>query len=182
MARTVLCAPSALDEPGNLRRLQPAVRVAQDRLDRARVVGHRVLRKPDKLDAALDRHPLPLDRLAEDAFGLRLRDEQEVVVAAVHLREIETEHSPAAAIDAPGTSGVAEPDQFLGQSALLQQLQRSCLHSDGAGGRRRCGLLVDDAGRDAEAGQFQRGSQPGRPGADDQHRIRHAESPRLLSE
>ena len=56
------------DEPGRLRLLQPAVRVAQHDPDRVRVGGGHVLCQPNQLDAALDPNPLLFDRRAQDAL------------------------------------------------------------------------------------------------------------------
>src|SRR6266851_4770831 len=55
-----------------------------------------------ELDAALDPDPLLLDRRAQDALGLGLRNEQEVVIAAVDPREVEPKDALASAIEAGG--------------------------------------------------------------------------------
>jgi hypothetical protein len=150
----MLCAPSALDKPGRLRLLQPAVLVAQHDPHRVRFGGVHVLRQPNEFDAALDPDPLLLDRRAQDAFGLGLRNEQEVVIAAVDPREVEAKDALASAIETGGKAGVAKPNHLVRQAAQLKQLQRARLHPDGAGRRRGSGLLVDDADGDAQAGQF----------------------------
>ena len=140
---------------------------------RVRIGGEHVLRQPNQLDAALDPDPLLLDRRAQDALGLGLRNEQEVVIAAVDPREVESKDALAPAIEAGGEAGVAEPDHLVRQAAQLEQLQRARLYADGTGSRCGGGLLVDDANGDAEAGQFQRGCQSGWPGAHNQDSIRH---------
>jgi hypothetical protein len=90
------------DEPGRLRLLLPAVRVAQHDPHRVRVGGVHVLRQSNELDAALDPDPLLLDRRAQDTLGLGLRNEQEVVIAAVDPREVEAKDALASAIEAGG--------------------------------------------------------------------------------
>ena len=154
MARTVLCAPSALMSQGRLRLLQPAVRVAQHDPHRVRVGGEHVLRQPNELDAALDPDPLLLDRRAQDTLGLGLRNEPEIVIAAVDPREVEAKDTLGSAIETGGKAGVAKPDHLVRQAAQLEQLQRARLHPDGSGRRRGSGLHVDDADDDAQAGQF----------------------------
>jgi len=57
------------NEPGRLRLLQSAVRVAQHDRDRVRVGGGHVLRQLDQFDAALDPDPLLFDRRAQEAFS-----------------------------------------------------------------------------------------------------------------
>ena len=147
--------------------------MAQHDPHRVRIGGEHVLRQPNELDAALDPDPLLLDRRAQDALGLGLRNEQEVVIAAVDPREVEPKDALASAIEAGGEAGVAEPDHLVRQAAQLEQLQRARLYADGTGRRRGGGLLVDDADGDAQAGQFQRGRQSGWPGAHNQDSIRH---------
>jgi hypothetical protein len=136
-------------------------------------VGEHVLRQPNEFDAAFDPDPLLLDRRAQDALGLGLRNEQEVVIAAVDPREVEAKGALASTIEAGGKAGVAKPDHLVRQAAQLEQLQRARLHPDGTGSRCGRGLLVDNAQRDAETGQFQRGRQSGRSGANDQDGFGH---------
>ena len=136
-------------------------------------MGEHVLRQPNQLNAAFDPDPLLLDRRAQDTLGLGLRDEQEVVIAAVDPREVEPKDALASAIEAGGKAGVAQPDHLVRQAAQLEQFQRARLYADGTGGRRGSGLLVDDADWDSEAGQFQRGRQSGRPGTHNQDSVWH---------
>ena len=70
-------------------------------------------------------HPLLLDRRAQYAPGLGLRDEQEVGIAAVDPREVEAKDALASAIKAGGKAGVAKPDHLVRQAAQLEQLQRA---------------------------------------------------------
>ena len=121
------------DEPGRLRLLQSAVRVAQHDPDQVRVGGGHVLCQPNQLGAALDPDPLLFDRRAQDAFGLGLRNEQEVVIAAFNPREVEAKDALASAIKTGGKAAVAKPDRLVRQAAQLEQLQRARLHPDGTG-------------------------------------------------
>ena len=100
-----------------------------------------------------------------------------VVIATIDLGEIEAKHARAATVDAASQTGIAEADHLLGQAPLLQQLQRSRLHADGAGRPKRLRQLIHDTDANAEAGQFQRRGQAGRSGTNDQDRIRHGMSP-----
>lgn len=64
----------------------------------------------------------------------------------------------------------AELDKLVYQATHLEQFQRAGLDADGAGGRRRRVLLVDDSHRKSEARQFDRSRQARRSGADNQDR------------
>src|SRR6201993_2631906 len=79
---------------------------------------------------------------------------EEVAIAAVDPREVEAKGALASAIEAGGKAGVAKPDHLVRQAAQLEQLKRARLYADGTGRRRGGGLLVDDADGDAQAGQF----------------------------
>jgi hypothetical protein len=171
-----VCAFRA-DQPRRPRQFQPAVGVPQDGLDRRSFVRQRILRQSDQFHAALDRDAQRLDRLPRHLLGLGLRDQQNVVVAAVDAGEVDAEHAPASAVDAATPGEDTAADQPVGQAASRQQFQGARLHAEGAGCDRRPRLLVDDPHRDAEAGQFQRGGQSGGPGADDQDGTRHDGSP-----
>ncbi len=108
------CArPLGVDEPGRLRLLQPTAGVSQGDGDRARHRRPRVLREPDELDAALDRHTQPLQRLAQDALGLHLRDEEQVVMPAVEVAEVDVKQALAAAVDAAPGGWVAAAEHLL---------------------------------------------------------------------
>ncbi len=108
-------------------------------------MGEHVLRQPNELDAAFDPDPLLLYRRPQDALGLGLRNEEEVVIAAVDPREVEAKDAFASTIEAGGKAGIAKPDHLVRQAAQLEQLQRARLHPDGTGSRCGGGLLVDNA-------------------------------------
>jgi hypothetical protein len=127
------------------------------------------------------RDALASDGLAEDALGLRLRDEQQVWVTALDMAEVETEHALAAAVDARESPSVAKSDHLLGQTALLEQFERARLDANGARCRGRRFTLVDQAHGNTHARQFQRSREAGRPSADDQDGIRHDIAPSSAS-
>ena len=112
------------------------------------------------------------DGLAQDALGLRLRDEQHERVTALDMPEVETEHALAAAVDATESPSVAKPEHLLGQTALLEEFERARLDADGSRRRGRRFTLVDEAYAHSHARQFQRSREAGRPSANDQDRIR----------
>ena len=89
--------------------------------------------------------PCASDGLAQDALGLRLRDEQHERVTALDMTEVETEHALAATVDASELPFVAEPEHLVGQTALLEEFERARLDADGSRRRGRRFTLVDEA-------------------------------------
>ena len=122
-------------------------------------------------DAALDGHALGVEGVAEHALGDGLRDEQQVVVAAVDAGEVEPEHLLPAAPRAGRLGGVAGVDELVGQPALVEQLERPRLHPDRPRGGRRLLQPVDDADGDPHPRELQRRGHAGRAGADDEDRV-----------
>src|SRR5260370_35365059 len=94
--------------------------------------------------AALGRDDLASDGLAQNALGLRLRDEQHERVTALDMPEVETEHALAVTVDASESPFVAKPDHLLGQTPLLEECERARLDPNGSRTRRR-GLALCDA-------------------------------------
>src|SRR5258705_13957130 len=127
--------------------------------------------------AALGRDALASDGLAQDALGLRLRDEQHERVTALDMPEVETEHALAATVNAAESPSVAKPDHLLGETALLEEFERTRLDANGSRRRGRCFTLVDEADGHSPARQFQRSHEAGRPCTNDQDRIRHDITP-----
>jgi hypothetical protein len=121
--------------------------------------------------------PMASDGLAQDALGLRLRDEQHERVTALDMPEVETEHTLAAAVDATESPPVAKLDHLLGQTALLEEFERARLDANGSRRRGKCFTLVDEAYGHSHARQFQRSREAGRPCANNQDRIRHDITP-----
>src|SRR5260370_25983502 len=93
------------------------------------------------------------------------------------MPEVETEPELAAAVNATESPFVAKPDHLLGQTALLEELERTRLDADGARCRGWGLTLVDEARGNAHARQFQRSREAGRPCANDQDRIHHDIAP-----
>src|SRR5258708_5879221 len=168
-----LCA----DQPGRCDSLQASVRKLEDALDGRGVLRKRILPDADQLGIPLGRDALASDGLAQDALGLRLRDEQHERVTALDMPEVETEHALAAAVDASESPSVAKPEHLLGQTALLEEFERARLDANGSRRRGRRFTLVDEAYGHSHARQFQRSCEACRARANDQDRIRHDITP-----
>jgi hypothetical protein len=164
-----LCA----DQPGRCDSLQASVREFEDSLNRRGVVRKHILPDADQLGIPLGRDALASDGLAQDALGLRLRDEQHERVTALDMPKVETEHALAAAVDASESPFVAKPEHLLGQTALLEEFERARLDANGSRRRGWCLTLVNEAYGHSHARQFQRSSEACRPRANDQDRICH---------
>jgi hypothetical protein len=70
-----------------------------------------------------------------------------------------------------------QPDHLLGETALLEEFERTRLDANGSRRRGRCFTLVDEAHGNAHARQFQRSREACRARANDQDRIRHDITP-----
>src|ERR1700756_3331736 len=143
-AHETMCTLCA-DQPGRCDSLQASVRKLEDALDGRSVLRKRILPDADQLGIPLGRDALASDGLAQDALGLRLRDEQHEGVTALDMPEVETEHALAAAVDATESPSVAKPDHLLGQTALLEEFERARLDADSTRRRGRRFTLVDEA-------------------------------------
>src|SRR6202011_1304015 len=165
------------DQPGRCDSLQASVRKFEDSLNRRGVVRKHILPDADQLGIPLGRNALASDGLAQDALGLRLRDEQHERVTALDMSEVETEHALAAAVDAGESPFVAKPEHLLGETTLLEELEGARLDTNGSRRHGRCFALVDEAYGHSHARQFQRSREACRPRANDQDRIRHDITP-----
>jgi len=83
--------PLGANQPRRLHRLKSPVRVTQHRLYRRGCLGQCILGEGHQLHAALDGDALASDGLTQEAFGLRLREEEHEVVAALHAAKVHAE-------------------------------------------------------------------------------------------
>ena len=175
--------PLGADQVGGLDFFQRTLVVTQHRPHAARMPAGAgtdlQLREGDHLRAALDRHALPRELLAEHALGFRLREHQDKIVSALDLREVDPAQALAVAVDGRGDAPVAGLHHFVGKSALLEKFQGARVDGNRARRGGGYGQLVHDAHRDAQARKLHGGGHADRSRANDQDRPGFAHDRRI---
>ncbi len=171
--------PVRADEIAHARLFLGAVGALQRGSDAGAVLG-----EAGKLGTALDLGSQHRQPGGEDRLGARLRQQQRIGIGAVDaLAHGERRQLPAAVADHEPVEAHAVSQELLDDAHGLQRLEAAAPHRQRLGDRRRRGVAVDDAHRDAMQAQHDGEGQAGRPGARDEKRcarsVRHR-SPRRM--
>ena len=132
-----------------------------------------VLREPGHLAAGVNRHPQLVDPVGQDALDVVLPQPEPVVVADGEVADVQRDPG-----EARNLSHLPPREEAIGDSTLIEHLDRACVQTTGArADELLAGAPLDNGDVDPRLRQLARQHQPRRTARGDLHRMlghRHA--------